>query len=126
MRTEQNYHSYWHDQQVFSAGMPEALLAAGGASVVLCTLGMSFFGALAFPHSPQGLVWLHLPLSVLSGCAAGAAAAAVCTLRALWSTPHQQAAIMLLLGQALAFLGQVCRIASLSSSSRGSTCLQPS
>jgi hypothetical protein len=90
-----------------TAGLPDALVAAGGASVALCALGASFCCALAFPHGPASLIWFHLPISAVTGCGAGAATALACSLRAFWATPHQQAAVLIFLGQALAFLGCV-------------------
>ncbi|KAK9914839.1 hypothetical protein WJX75_001179 [Coccomyxa subellipsoidea] len=83
----------------------EVLIAAAGASIALSTLFASLFGLLAFPHGPRALIWLHVPVSLLTGCAAGAAAAALCSLHLFWRTPWQQTVMALLVAQTLAFLG---------------------
>ena len=88
-----------------NAGMPEVLIAAAGASIALSTLFASLFGLLAFPHGPRALIWLHVPVSLLTGCAAGAAGAALCSLHLFWRTPWQQTVMALLVAQTLAFLG---------------------
>ncbi|CAL8468294.1 g7834 [Coccomyxa elongata] len=85
--------------------MPEVLTAAGATSIALCTLLASLFGQLAFPHGPRALIWLHLPLSLALGCAAGAAAAAICSVRLFWRTPWQRTAAAVLVAQTLGFLG---------------------
>lgn len=85
--------------------MPEVLTAASGASIALSTLFASLFCLLAFPHGPPSLIWLHPLVSMLTGCSAGVAAAALCSLRLFWRTPWQQTAIALLVAQTLAFLG---------------------
>lgn len=92
-------------QWVLHVGMPEVLTAAAGVSIGVCALFASLFGLLAFPHGPRALIWLHLPLSALTGCTAGAAAAALCSLRALWRSPWQQTVAALAAAQTLAFLG---------------------
>lgn len=85
--------------------MPEVLTAASATSIAICTLLASLFSQLAFPHGPRALIWLHLPLSLALGCAAGAAAATICSLRLFWRTPWQRTAVALLVAQTLAFLG---------------------
>ena len=71
----------------------------------MCTLLMSTFAAFAFPSDHIAVKSLHLPISLAAGACSGALAGALCSWRLIWRTAQQHAAAMLLVAQALAFLG---------------------
>ena len=81
------------------------MAASNGADIVVCTLLMSTFAAFAFPSSYIAVRSLHLPISLAAGVCVGVLAGVLCSLRLIWRTAQQHAAAMLLIGQALAFLG---------------------
>ena len=87
------------------AGIPEAFAASNGADTAVCVLLMSTFAAFAFPNSSVAVRGLHLPISLAAGVCIGLLAGALCSWRLIWRSAQQRAAVMLLLGQALAFLG---------------------